>query len=125
MPFTMYHTSPMGNAVSIMKRGLIPRPSPHRTMWTPKEEATYLANSVIIAKDFADQAFKLRESDARAWGIFKIYYDDVFPDEMYPDLDWGVPGVYYVKKWIPPENISFEMVYYVGPNIKRVKKTKR
>lgn len=103
--FLMYHSTPMSNMLNIQKYGLIPRPAPHSTLWSPKDNVIYITSSIDIARDYAEQAYKMRKFRARAWIVFKIEYIE-FPDEVFPDVDWGLPGTYYVKIPIPPENIS-------------------
>jgi len=122
MPFIMYHATPAANVYNILKYGLEPRPAKPTTLWTPSENVLYLTNSIDTAKEFADQSYKLRKSDSKAWGILLIEYDE-FPDEVYPDLDWGIPGVYYVKRWIPPEHVTYVKRYFVDYlRIRRIRK---
>lgn len=123
MSFTKYHATPMSNVLNIMKYGLEPRPAPHKTMFTSTEKIVYLMSSIGIARDYADHLYKIRKSNAKAWGILKIEYDE-FPDEVYQDLDWKLPGIYYVKRWIEPEHITFVERYFVNYlYLRRVKKT--
>lgn len=111
--FTMYHSTPMSRYTAIMKQGLTPRMSPHaHGLWSPKVPIIYLTDSVAIARDYANQAYAMRKTDARAWAIFEVTYDE-FPNEVHVDLEWGLPGTYYVTIRIPPEHLRMVEQYFV------------
>jgi hypothetical protein len=100
---TVYHITPVVNLESIRRTGLI-----------PKRGRLYIATSPNIAKEFAHQAYlgfgdhKLRPEE---WALLEIKYRGEFPFEFYPDMEWGIPGVYFINEPIPPEHIELLEVF--------------
>ncbi len=100
-PFTMYHASPSFNRDSILSTGLWRN---NRYPGIFKTERIYIADSEEIVTDFAEQTNAIEGLPEAEWSIFVIEYEE-FPDELYPDPEWGIPGVYYVERDVPPDHL--------------------
>lgn len=109
--FTMYHATPKSNVGNILLNGLVPHPA----FVGDEFSAIYIADSVEKAKDYAEQAYSMGVSKEKEWAIFRIEYDE-FPEEIHPDLQWGLPGTYYTTMQIPPEHLTLVTTFDAGGN---------
>lgn len=106
-----YHCTPASRYSEILRFGLQPRPVPYSTMMSPNKSVLYLMNSEETAKAYANSAYKHRLSNAKAWIIFRVNYSK----DVYPDYDWGLPGMYYVSENIPPQNLEYVGSFNITP----------
>lgn len=104
--FIMYHASPASNAQSIAKYGIQAVLPPHQeSPWAPKIPVVYLSNSIAKSKEYAECAYQMGKTPETEWVVFKVEYDE-FPEEIYSDLLWGLPGTYYTTVSIPSEYVT-------------------
>lgn len=113
--FEMYHASPAFRHADILRFGLKVRMPPfRRSFWQPTVPVLYLTSTVEIAKEYANHAYHMHKTNAVAWDIWRIVYEfGEFPIEPQPDLEWGLPGTYYITVPIPPEHVALLETYYV------------
>ena len=105
----------------IEKQGVTPRMSPLRPgFWHPKGHVIYLADSIKTAKQYADKAYFMRYTDAKAWDVYEVVYEE-FPPDMHGDYEWGIPGVFYITVPIARENLRFIETYY-AVKVERVRR---
>lgn len=111
--FIMYHATPIKNLESIKQTGIrCSIPELPRTRWSPTKPTIYLANDIGHVLDYTEQSYEYYEMTDPKWAIFKIEYDE-FPTEPHADLEWGVPGIYWVDIDIPPEHVSLFGIFDV------------
>lgn len=111
--FVMYHATPIKN-LELVKQIGIRRSVPElpRTRLSPTKPVVYLTSMVGNAIDYAEQSDEYYLMTDHRWAIFKVDYDE-FPTEPHADLEWGLPGVYWVDIDIPPEHVSLLGVFDV------------
>lgn len=112
--FIMYHATPIKNLESVKQTGILRSiPKLPRTRWSPTKPTVYFADDVGHVIDYAEQTYEYYEMTDPKWAIFKIEYDE-FPTEPHADLEWGLPGVYWVDNIdIPPEHVTLFGVFDV------------
>ena len=111
--FVMYHATPVKN-LELVKQSGIRRSIPElpRTRLSPTEPTVYFADDVGNVIDYAEQSWEYHRMADPKWAIFKIEYDE-FPTEPHADLEWGLPGVYWVDIDIPPEHVELYGIFDV------------